>query len=171
MLHHPSSTFAMCHGVLRQQRCGRMLMTPGNAAVQAVLHVAGDKPRRRRWRAGCSSCRCGLRPASCPVDRHPASSPDRSGDAFGDALLYLETQVAVRRFGDTWVRWTGDTAANMTEAALRVLGAPATAEAILATVNSAGSSSLERVNAMLSKHYQFMRASRTTWWPAHLGNH
>ncbi len=34
----------------------------------------------------------------------------------GIALLYLETQVALRRFGDTWVRWAGDTAANMTEA-------------------------------------------------------
>ena len=65
------------------------------------------------------------------------------GMPSGIALPYLETQVALRRFGDIWVRWAGDTAANMAEAVLHVLGAPATAEAILATINSRASISLE----------------------------
>ena len=70
--------------------------------------------------------------------------------------------MALRRFGDNWVRWTGDTTANMTEAALHVLGVPATGEAVLATIGGARTS-LERVNAVLSKDSRFVRASRTTW--------
>ena len=85
------------------------------------------------------------------------------GMPAGIALIYLEKHSALRRFGDVWVRWAGDTAANRAEAALHVLGAPATAEAILATINSDGGTSLKRVNAVLSMDYRFVRASRTTW--------
>ncbi|WP_396922709.1 hypothetical protein [Mycolicibacterium sp.] len=78
------------------------------------------------------------------------------------ALTYLEGQVGLRRFGDVWARWKGDTAANMAEAALHVLGVPATAEAILATIGASWTS-LKRVNAVLSKDCRFVRASRSTW--------
>jgi len=87
------------------------------------------------------------------------------GMPTGVALTFLESQMSLRRFGDVWVRWSGDTAANMTEAALHVLGAPATAEAILATIGTgaAAGTSLQRVKAVLSKHDRFVRTSRSTW--------
>lgn len=46
----------------------------------------------------------------------------RTPDAI--AGTYLESQVALRSFGEVSVRWTGETTANMAEAALHVLGAP-----------------------------------------------
>ena len=51
------------------------------------------------------------------------------GIPSGIALTYLESQVALRRFGDVWVRWAGDSA----------------------------------VNAALSEHDRFIRASRRPW--------
>ena len=61
------------------------------------------------------------------------------------------------------MRWAGDSAASMAEAVLHVLGAPATAEAILATIGDGGRTSLAAVNAALSEHNRFIRASRRTW--------
>ena len=102
--------------------------------------------------------------------REPAPSTDSLLHALTDlgirsgiALTYLESQVALRRFGDVWVRWAGDSAASMAEAVLHVLGAPATAEAILATIGSEARTSLATVNGTLSEDDRFIRASRRTW--------
>lgn len=151
----------------------RLGIDPSGQTAEVLLHVAGPYRRCGTWLEmspeGGSSAQAAAA-VGAVFDGQAAPSTDTLLQALidlgmpsGIALLYLESQVALRRFGDTWVRWTSDTATNMTEAALHVLGAPATAEAILATVNSAGSTSLERVNAVLSKQYQFVRASRTTW--------
>ena len=85
------------------------------------------------------------------------------GMPAGIASNYLKSQAPLRRFGDVSVRWTGDTTANMAEAALHILVAPATAETILATLGSSVSRSLHAVNATLSEDDPSLRASRRTW--------
>lgn len=72
---------------------------------------------------------------------------------------YFETHVELRRFGDVCVRWSGDSAANMAEAVLHVLGAPAAAEEIFDKIG-AGCTSLRAVSAALSAHDRFNRFRR-----------
>ena len=85
------------------------------------------------------------------------------GMPAGIASNYLKSQAPLRSFGDVSVRWTGDTTANMAEAALHILVAPATAETILATLGTSASRSLHAVNATLSEDDPSLRASRRTW--------
>lgn len=142
---------------------------PSTQTAHVLLHVAGPYPRRGQWVE--NTVTRGHNRVAAAVDavfvREPAPSTDALLHALTDlgipsgiALTYLESQAALRRFGDVWVRWTGDTTANMAEAALHVLGAPATAEAILATIGSRASTSLATVNGTLSEDYRFIRASR-----------
>lgn len=70
--------------------------------------------------------------------------------------------MELRHFGDVCVRWSGDSAANMSEAVLHVLGAPATAEEIVEKIG-AECTSLRAVSAALSAYDRFIRASRRAW--------
>ena len=144
------------------------------AAAEVLLHVAGPYGRCGTWVEDRKEGGGGRAQAAAAVDAVFAvqAAPSTAsllqalvdlGMPAGIALIYLEKHSALRRFGDVWVRWAGDTAANRAEAALHVLGAPATAEAILATINSDGGTSLKRVNAVLSMDDRFVRASRSTW--------
>lgn len=105
---------------------------PSRQAAQVLLHVAGPYVGRGQWVENTATG--GHAQAVAAVDavfvREPAPSTDSLlhaltslGIPSGIALTYLESQVALRRFGDVWVRWTGDTAANMAEGVLHVLGA------------------------------------------------
>jgi hypothetical protein len=151
----------------------RLGADPASRAGQVLLHVAGPYARRDDWLESTATAPGGRARALAAVDAvfdgQGAPKTDTLLDALtslgmstGVALTFLEHQVALRRFGDNWVRWTGDTTANMTEAALHVLGVPATAETIFATIGGSGIS-VERVNAVLSKDSRFARASRSTW--------
>ncbi len=71
--------------------------------------------------------------------------------------------MPLRTSGDVCVRWTGDSTANMAEAALHVLDTPSTAEAILATIGASSGKTLSQLNSTLSEDDRFRRASRTTW--------
>jgi hypothetical protein len=150
----------------------RLGVDPSTQTAQVLLHVAGPYVGRGQWVENTAAG--GHTHVAAAVDavfvREPAPSTDSLLDALtglgmpsGIALSYLESQVALRRFGDVWVRWSGDTTANMAEAVLHVLGAAATAEAILATIGSGANTSLATVNGTLSEDCRFIRASRRTW--------
>jgi hypothetical protein len=150
----------------------RLGVAPSSQAAQLLLHLAGPYVARGQWFENTAT-RSHTRVAAA-VDavfaRKPAPSTDsllraltRLGFPSPIALTYLESQVALRRFGDVWVRWAGDTTANIAEAVLHVLGAPATAEAILATIGSRPSTTLATLNGTLSEDDRFIRASRRTW--------
>ena len=150
----------------------RLDIDPSSQTAQVLLHVAGPYVPRGQWVENTATG--GHTQVAAAVDAVFAGDPAPSTDSLlhalaslgissGIALTYLESQVQLRRFGDIWVRWTGDTTANMAEAVLHVLGAPATAEAIFATIGAEGGMSLVTVKAALSEDYRFIRASRRTW--------
>lgn len=150
----------------------RLGVDPSGQAAQVLLHLAGPYVGRGQWVENTATG--AHTQVAAAVDavfvREPAPSTDSLLQALtglgipsGIALTYLESQVALRRFGDVWVRWTDDTTANIAEAVLHVLGAPAAAEAILAAIGSRASMSLATLNGTLSKDYRFIRASRRTW--------
>lgn len=154
----------------------RLGIDPAGQAAAVLLHVAGPYGRRAGWLEDTSApggSRAGLMAAVDAVfDTEGAASTDTllstltsHGLSTGVALTFAETELHLRRFGDVWVRWPGDTAVPMSEAALHALGMPATAEAIFATIGArhAQGVSLRHVKAVLSREDQFVRVSRTTW--------
>jgi len=146
---------------------------PGSQTGQVLLHVAGPYRRCGQWvenTAGCGG-RAQAAAALDAVFEHDAAPRTDAllqaltglGMPAGVASTYLDSHVALRNFGDVSMRWTGDTTANMAEAALHILGAPATAETILDTMGPDAGRSLETVNGTLSDDDRFVRASRRTW--------
>jgi hypothetical protein len=126
----------------------RLGVNPSGQAAQVLLHLTGPYVGRGQWVENTATG--AHTQVAAAVDAvfvpEPAPSTDSLLQALtglgvpsGIALTYLESQVALRRFGDVWVRWTDDTTANIAEAVLHVLGAPATAEAILAAIGSRAS--------------------------------
>ncbi|MGD9620719.1 MAG: hypothetical protein AB7G47_10655 [Mycolicibacterium sp.] len=146
---------------------------PSSQAAQVLLHVAGPYSRCGQWVENTAGCGGGAQVEAAldaVFERDAAPRTDSLLQALtalgmpaGIASTYLESQVALRSFGDVSVRWTGDTTANMAEAALHVLGAPAAAETILATIGADAGRSLDTVNGTLSEDDRFVRASRRTW--------
>ncbi|MFN8090275.1 MAG: hypothetical protein U0R81_15125 [Mycobacterium sp.] len=154
----------------------RLGVVPTSQTAAVLLHVAGPYARRGGWMEETSTPGGSRAQVIAAVDAVFDAQPAPTSDALlhaltslglptGVALTYLESQMNLRRFGDVWVRWSGDTAANMTEAALHILGTPATAEGIFATIGTGDTAgtSLERVKAVLSQHDRFVRTSRSTW--------
>lgn len=154
----------------------RLGIEPVSQTGEVLLHIAGPYARRGGWVENASAPGGGCAQVIAAVDAVFEAQSAPTSDALlhaltglglstGVALTYLERQVHLRRFGDLWVQWSGDTAANMAEAALHVLGSPTTAEVIFATIRTGDSArtSLERVKAVLSKHDRFVRTSRSTW--------
>ncbi|MCH9701857.1 MAG: winged helix-turn-helix domain-containing protein [Actinomycetia bacterium] len=146
---------------------------PNSEAAQVLLHVAGPYMRCGQWvqstvgRGGRAQAAAALDAVfereAAPRTESLLQALTALGMPAEVASTYLESQVALRSFGDISVRWTGDTTANMAEAALHVLGAPATAEDILATIGSDAGRSLATVNGTLSEDDRFVRASRRSW--------
>jgi len=146
---------------------------PCSQTAQVLLHVAGPYMRRGQWvesTAGCGGRAQAEAALDAVFEREAAPAADSLLQALTGlgmpaetATIYLETQAALRSFGNSCVRWSGDTTANMAEAALHVLGAPAPAETILSTIGAIAGRSLDTVNGTLSEDDRFVRASRRTW--------
>lgn len=145
---------------------------PSSQTAQVLLHVAGPYARRDRWIESATEAVMGGARAEATIDgiidAEIAPSTDvllgaltSLGMPTAVALTYLES-LALKRFGDRWVRWSGNSTANMAEAALRVIGAPAPADVILNAIGPDGGS-LDNVNRVLSRHDRFVRVTRTTW--------
>lgn len=150
----------------------RLGIDPSSQTADTLLHIAGPYARRGQWLESTEVPGGGGAQAAAAVDAvftaegAPATGAlvralTMLGIPTGVALTYLET-LALRRFGDLWVRWTDDTTANRAEAVLHVLGAPATAETILDTIGAAGGT-LDNTNRALSLDDRFIRSTRRTW--------
>lgn len=140
--------------------------------ADTLLYVAGPYARLGQWLENTAVPGGGGAHAASAVDAVFSAEGAASTDALlralsavgmptGVALTYLDT-LALKRFGDLWVRWTDDTTANRIEAVLHVLGAPATAEAILDTIGSVGGT-VDNINRVLILKDRFVRATRRTW--------
>ncbi|MGY4646428.1 hypothetical protein [Mycobacterium sp. URHB0021] len=150
----------------------RLDVDPSNLAAQLLLHLAGPYVDQGQWLENTTTkTRTKAAAVLEAVFAHkPAPSTDsllravtRLGIRSPIAMAYLESRAELRRFGDVWVRVPDDTTATIAEAALHVIGAPATPVAILATIGSISSTSLTTLNGKLSEDERFIRASRRTW--------
>ncbi|TDH47875.1 hypothetical protein E2F47_26160 [Mycobacterium eburneum] len=150
----------------------RLKIDPASRTAAVLLHIAGPYTRRGDWLDAGGSRAQVLSAVEAVFDDQGAPTTDalldtlrKRGLSTGVALTFLETQMKLRRFGDAWVQWPSDTTLHMAEAALHLLGTPATAEAIHAMIEPRDSSgvSVDRVRAVLSQKDQFIRTSRTTW--------
>ena len=150
----------------------RLKIDPASQTAAVLLHIAGPYARRGDWLDAGGSRAQVLSAVEAVFDDQGAPTTDALLDTLrsrglstGVALTFLETQMKLRRFGDAWVQWPSDTTLHMAEAALHLLGTPATAEAIHAMIEPRDSSgvSVDRVKAVLSQKDRFVRASRTTW--------
>lgn len=150
----------------------RLGFDPSSVAAEALLYVSGPYPRRGGWQENAAIPGGGGALVADTVDavfsEGPAPCTDELlralhavGMPTGVALTYLE-QCSLRRFGDLWVRWQHPTTAGMVEAALHVLGAPATAEAIFDTLGPEAGS-VDNVNRVLTLKDRFQRVTRRTW--------
>lgn len=140
--------------------------------ADTLLYLAGPYARVDRWLESTVVPGGGAAQAEAAVAAVFSAEAAPTTDALlhalttlglpaGVALTYLEG-LALRRFGDRWVRWSDDTSGNRIEAVLQVLGAPATAEAILETIGPAGGS-VDNINRVLILQDRFVRATRRTW--------
>ena len=77
------------------------------------------------------------------------------------AHVYLRNQLALRRFGDVWVRW-GDSTADRAEAVLHARGTPTTPEDIFTAIGT-DSASHRALRETLYADHRFVRASRQAW--------
>ncbi|BBZ31191.1 hypothetical protein MMAD_56800 (plasmid) [Mycolicibacterium madagascariense] len=150
----------------------RLNVDPTSQTAAVLLDIAGPYVSRGGWMDAGGSHAQVLAAVEAVFDGQGAPTTDALLDALtsrglstGVALTFLETKLTLRRFGDAWVRWAGDTTLHMVEAALHLLGAPATAEALHAVIERCDSSgvSVDRIKAVLSQKERFIRTSRTTW--------
>ncbi|AFM20078.1 hypothetical protein Mycch_5404 (plasmid) [Mycolicibacterium chubuense NBB4] len=150
----------------------RLNVDPASRTAAVLLHIAGPYTRHGGWMDTGGSRGRALAAVEAVFDDQGAPTTDTLLGTLaslelstGVALTFLETELKLRRFGDVWVRWPSDATVDMIEAALHLLGAPATAQTIYATIAPQDTKgvSLDHVNRVLSKREQFVRASRTTW--------
>ncbi|MCH9728975.1 MAG: winged helix-turn-helix domain-containing protein [Actinomycetia bacterium] len=145
---------------------------PSTETAAVLVYLAGPYVDNGGWVENTAIG--GRAQAAATVDavfeHNPAPSPSDLLHALIDqgmpeavASAYLESHVPLRTFGGVCVRWTGDTTANMAEAALHVLGTPSTAKAILATIGDATNRTVGNLSSTLTEDHRFLRASRTTW--------
>lgn len=150
----------------------RLGVDPASQTTAVLLHIAGPYTRRGGWMDVGGSRAGALAAVEAVLDTQGAPTTDTllhtltsSGLSTGVAMTLLETELQLRRFGDLWVRWPSDTAVDMAEAVLHLLGTPATADTIYAMMapHHANGVSLGHLTRVLSAHDRFVRASRTTW--------
>ncbi|MCH9731477.1 MAG: winged helix-turn-helix domain-containing protein [Actinomycetia bacterium] len=155
-----------------EDELARMDVQPGTDTAAVLLHLAGPYVEHRGWMENTALGGRALAAEAVDrvFDRQPAPSPDLlvhalTGQGMPEAAAhaYLESHVPLRTFDAVCVRWTGDTTANMAEAALHVLGTPSTAKAILATIGDATDKTVAKLSSTLTEDHRFLRASRTTW--------
>lgn len=149
-------------------------LEPSSHAAQLLLHLAGPfLLQRNRWvertteapggRAQVNSAIAEvLRTTAAPSTETLLNALCRCGMSAGVALAYLQDQETLRRFGDTWVRWSNVSVAGKAEAALHAIGVAATAESIWSTIGD-HRLKLTAVKARLSHDDRFLRTSRRRW--------
>ena len=148
----------------------RLDVDPSGETAQVLLYLAGPYVRRGNWleNTKTSGQQQVVAAVDAVFDRCPAPSTASLVEVLTGlgmpndvATAYLETRVALRRFGGAWVRW-GDSIPDKAEAVLHARGAPVTSEDILAGIG-ADSTALRGVREALYADDRFVRASRLTW--------
>ena len=148
----------------------RLDVDPSGEAAQVLLYLAGPYVRRGNWfeNTETSGQQQVVAAVDAVFDRCPAPSTASLvkvltglGMPPDVATAYLETRLALRRFGDAWVRW-GDSIPDKAEAVLHARGAPVTSEDILAGIG-ADSTALRGVREALYADDRFVRASLRIW--------
>lgn len=138
-------------------------------AGQMLLHLAGPYCYKDAWLQDITAD--GLATAGATVDAAltRAGAPttdvltaelDNLGIPPQTAIDFIESRPGLRRFDDKWVRW-GPTIAERTVAALHLIGVPASAARIAATIgDNCHEKSLREV---LYEDPRFIRATKQTW--------
>ena len=146
----------------------RLDVDPASETARVLLYLAGPYARRGDWFENTKTA--GHRQAVAAVDavfercRAPSHAAlvralTAVGMPRGVTAAYLNSAVALRRFGDVWVRW-GGSLVDKSEAVLHARGTPATSQDILAGIG-ADSTTLRGVREALYADDRFVRASRT----------
>jgi len=144
---------------------------PHSQTAQVLLHLAGPYAQRDEWWENTAVA--GQQQAAAAVDTVLDSCPAPSGASLVEALstlgmtvdvatAYLDTRSALRRFGDTYVRW-GHSAADKAEAVLHARGTPAAPEEIHDAMGTDSTTTLRALHEALYAGHRFIRTSRLTW--------
>lgn len=148
----------------------RIDVDPASESAQVLLYLAGPYGRRGRWFENTTTS--GQRQAAAAVAAVFGRCPAPSSEALVQALTslgmaadaaheYFRNELALRHFGDVWVRW-GDSTADRAEAVLHALGTPTAPEDIFTAIGT-DSASQRALRETLYADPRFVRASRQTW--------
>jgi hypothetical protein len=135
-----------------------------------LLYLAGPYTRRGLWFENTTTS--GQRQAAAAVDAVFGRCPAPSSEALVQALSslgiaadaapeYIRNELALRQFGDVWVRW-GDSTADRAEAVLHARGTPTTPEDIFTAIGT-DSASHRALRETLYTDPRFVRASAQSW--------
>ncbi|OPX08378.1 hypothetical protein B1790_19840 [Mycobacterium sp. AT1] len=148
---------------------------PGGTVAELLLYLAGPYTLRSSWievhtpdgRPGHDTIRAAL---DGLLEEHPAPTTHQlldnlsaQGMTAGLAITYLREWTSLRCVGDVWVRWAEAGVGNRAEAALQVLGVPATSDTIDRILRSVGVTDISSLSRVMSVDKRFARASRHTW--------
>jgi hypothetical protein len=148
----------------------RLGVHAGSESAQVLLYLAGPYARRGEWFENTTTS--GQRQAGAAVDAVFVRCPAPSHEALVHALtslgmsadvadVYLRNRVALRRFGDVWVRW-GDSPADRAEAVLHARGTAATPGDLITAIG-ADSVGYRALRDTLYADHRFVRTSRLCW--------
>jgi hypothetical protein len=148
----------------------RIDVDPASESAQVLLYLAGPYTRRARWFENTTTS--GQRQAAAAVDAVFGRCPAPSTEALVQALTslgmaadaaheYIRNELALRQFGDVWVRW-GDSTADRAEAVLHARGTPTTAEELFTAIGT-DSASQRALRETLYADPRFVRASPQSW--------
>ena len=148
----------------------RLDVDPASESAHVLLYLAGPYARRGQWFENTTTS--GQRQAAAAVDAGFNRCPAPSNESLVQSLTslslaadaahaYLRNQLALRRFGDVWVRW-GDSTADKAEAILHVRGTPTTPEDIFTAIGT-DSASYRALRETLYADHRFIRTSRQAW--------
>ena len=150
-------------------------LEPGGTVAELLLYLAGPYALRGSWIEvltphgghGHDTIRAAVDDL---LAEHPAPTTHQlidtllaQGMSAGLAISYLRECTSLRCFGDVWVPWAEAGLGNRAEAALHVLGVPATFETVDRVLRSLGVTDISSLSRVMSVDERFARASRFTW--------
>ena len=138
-------------------------------AAQMMLHLAGPYARTGGWlenvpaeglATAAAAVEAALDEYGAPTTAAVTLQLQLLGIPAATAAQFIDSRPQLRRFGDRWVRW-GTSTGDRTEAALHLLGRPATLAEIAETISE---HCRERsVREVLHHDNRFLRVTRHTW--------
>ncbi|WP_222622169.1 hypothetical protein [Mycolicibacterium fluoranthenivorans] len=124
------------------------------------LRRFGDKSVRWGPTIACPALDAAFERAGAPTTTALIAEFGNFGIPEHITIEFLDSRPDLRRFGDKWVRW-GPTIAERIEAALHLIGIPASAATITATIGE--NCHPKSVREVLYEDSRFIRATKETW--------